>query len=489
MFLFIALSAFTLFTLQRATLHYGGSGCQTYQEVVGAAFGPRVEVAFSILLMAKLYGIGIAYLLIIGDSLVPLLDNLASAPQPWYLKRTFIVSIFVAVVALPLCLLRTMRALGAASGVGVAAIAVTTAVIVANGVQYLEHDPPAPGIEPLAEGWDLLRPIGLVVFAFGFHLQCPQILAEIADPEASVHGKGESVVHVQVVAESAPRPPSTGRAAPSARTPLLGEIETDTDSVDSGLQLELSAINSSDERRLAVMNRGVILTLALTFVLQASTAALGYLQFGSGTPSNILTAYTSRSASASVARVAMALAVTLTLPLVQSTARRSLQLLLHRGFASLGWQSTAASLAQPAPPLLWHVLTTVVYVAVVWGIALVIDDVGVVFSILGVCVCVFVSRSTSVRLVCPNVQFTNSKMGASLHFHFRREHRRRLDQLFYPCRAYAPARLAVEGGRTLKGWAAADSAPRMRRACRRRQHSYCCHRPCCALFISRPRQF
>lgn len=388
MFLFIALSAFTLLTLQRATLHYGGSGCQTYQEVVGAAFGPRVEVAFSVLLMAKLYGIGIAYLLIIGDSLVPLLDNLAGAPQPWYLKRTFIVSIFVAVVALPLCLLRTMRALGAASGVGVAAIAVTTAVIVANGVQYLQHDTPAKGIEPLAEGWDLLRPIGLVVFAFGFHLQCPQILAEIADPEASVHDKGGSVVHVQVVAESAPgssRSSSMGRAAPSARTPLLGGLETDTDSVDSGLQLKLSAISSSDERRLAVMNRGVMLALALTFVLQASTAALGYLQFGTGTPSNILTAYTARSASASVARVAMALAVTLTLPLVQSTARRSLQLLLHRGFASLGWESTAASLAQPAPPLLWHVLTTVVYVAVVWGIALVIDDVGVVFSILGVC--------------------------------------------------------------------------------------------------------
>jgi uncharacterized membrane protein len=120
------------------------------------------------------------------------------------------------------------------------------------------------------------------------------------------------------------------------------------------------------------MNIAIALTMIISFCLQATTGVFASLAY-SNLPGNVLNRYPPTRAPVVIARIAIAIAVTLTYPLVHSTARWTAYELYCR-----------YKQQQLRPPsTLAHVLLTLLFVSITWGVSLVITDVGVVLSVIG----------------------------------------------------------------------------------------------------------
>ena len=82
----------------------------SYQDLVLAAGGPRVEQAMLVLMLIYLYGICLAFLVIVGDIAQPLL-SLYAGPGSLLAHRAAPIAVVALFVVLPLCCLRSITAL------------------------------------------------------------------------------------------------------------------------------------------------------------------------------------------------------------------------------------------------------------------------------------------------------------------------------------------------------------------------------------------
>eukprot|EP00730_Choanoeca_flexa_P015151 TRINITY_DN6887_c0_g1_i1.p1 TRINITY_DN6887_c0_g1~~TRINITY_DN6887_c0_g1_i1.p1 ORF type:complete len:473 (+),score=108.85 TRINITY_DN6887_c0_g1_i1:150-1568(+) len=374
MVVFATVSAITLNVIQKAIAALSTEHKQhiaTFTHAVKLAFGDNAELALSILIMLKLYGTGIAYLIVVGDSLEPL--TVAAYDDktdiPWYLQRQALITYFTLVIVLPLSLFRTLTSLRYFSGLGVAAILYTASFVSTDAAVTLDSHPAQ--FRWVASGWDLFKPIGVLVLAFGCQLQSPQVFAEIADPE---HEQDNSEVDAEAGLGATKDSSIDHPIIKDAE--LLDEAiavdETTVLLVDDNVRQSTSPLPAVFHRRLNVMNVAIVLTMLISFCLQASTGILATLAYRD-IPGNVLNRFSPTKLPVVIARVAIAIAVTLTYPLVHSTAR----------WTAYGLYCRYKQQSLRPPSRLAHVLLTIVYVATTWAVALVITDVGVVLAVIG----------------------------------------------------------------------------------------------------------
>lgn len=368
--LFLVLAIWTLHAIQCAVVHHAPNSL-TYQDLLRAAFGKHAEMALAVLLLIKFYGTGIAYLIIIGDVIQPLM--VAAGASGWLSSRTMVISVFAFAVMLPLCLFRTLRALSAASVFGVAAIGYVAAFVATDSIGTLLKEPIDHDVQTMSYSWGLLKPIGVVVFAFGCHVQSPQVFAEVAgnqtllpDPtqdvlvistseNGSLPTKHNSHSEFEAIATSDQKLQEDGLDELSLRDGhVLSREQQNSEGIENAKSLfktQNGADTKSDRNgtkrmancsrysssvhlsaewqqyhavRLSTMTAAIITTVSMSFVLQGSVAVLAYFKYGSDVASNVLNMYDATYLPAAIARVSMAVAVAFTYPLVHSTARYSL---------------------------------------------------------------------------------------------------------------------------------------------------------------------
>eukprot|EP00045_Choanoeca_perplexa_P004514 m.38782 g.38782 ORF g.38782 m.38782 type:complete len:477 (+) comp12616_c0_seq1:166-1596(+) len=379
MVVFATVSGITLNVIQKAIAALSIQHKQhvaTYMHAVKLAFGDRAELALSALILLKLYGTGIAYLIVVGDSLEPLTISAYEdkGDVPWYMQRQALISYFTVAIVLPLSLFRTLTALRFFSGLGVMAILYTATFVVADASSALEDE--KADFTYMASGWDLFKPIGVLVLAFGCQLQSPQVFAEIRDPLMAADSpldpnEGKEVVVSTTSADNVlDKPIKILEHGNSLADESTADEETALliDPIDSPLKRMLPSV----QRRVGVMNIAIVLTMIISFSLQATTGVFASLAYAN-LPGNVLNRYSPTKAPVVVARVAIAIAVTLTYPLVHSTAR----------WTAYGLYCRYKQQQLRPPSTVAHVLLTVLFVVITWGVSLVITDVGVVLAVIG----------------------------------------------------------------------------------------------------------
>jgi amino acid permease len=171
----------------------------------------------------------------------------------------------------------------------------TSMVVLGKGAIYIKDNKGVqPTVQAFGSGANLVKPIGLIIFAFGFHLQAPQIFAECADPDPEKRlKKSESMENL---------------------LPFNSTHVTTPEEMDASVQ-----------RRAGVMFWAITGTLLMSFVFQSLCGLFGYFQFGDEVEGNVLNSFSSDDNLVNVLRLGMMGVVSVTYPIVHNTGR----LILH----------------------------------------------------------------------------------------------------------------------------------------------------------------
>ena len=278
----------------------GGGGApppfRSYQDLVRAAGGPKLELAMLVMMFVYLFGICMAFLVIVGDMAAPYVLNegygappvwLGSDPEVAYrLARAVPIGVLSLLVVLPLCALRSITALRHS---GLLAIGCCVFVVLMVVLEETKH--------------------------------------------ARQQGGGAIPVPVPVPGDAAAR---TSAASPS----VFGAIPIFGYAFGCHLQLPLvwSALRP-ELRRVELVDRVVLLSYAICLAVYLPAGVFGLLTFGADTPQDILSVtagaghYALWGTAATVARAAFLLSVTCCFPLAHLPARSILVSLLARSKA------------------------------------------------------------------------------------------------------------------------------------------------------------
>ena len=330
--------AYTLRALVRAGSAFGST---SYQGLVRDAFGAKVSIGVSVVLVVYLFGSCIAYLIIIGDSyekVVGAISNNATATA-WWANRRFAIAIAAAFLVTPLSLLREMNRLAPASVVALVSLAYTAGAIVCDAVVA-----PDTGSSSAARpsafklSVDSISAVPIIVFAFQCHIQVLAIFAELA--------------------ASDDEPPSV-----SIETPNFGD---DIEPIDS---------SGTETRRLKRMYTVISFAVGMCFIGYTLVAEAAYMSHPNVT-SNVLDSYAETDAAMTVATALMGCSAVASFPVNHHAARAALDDLLASTF---GWDQCAPGQA----PLFRHVTQTIGFVVSTTLVAFVVKDLGEVFELVG----------------------------------------------------------------------------------------------------------
>ena len=258
---------------------------RTYQDLVRAAGGPKLELFMLLMMLVYLFGICMAFLVIVGDMAAPYVLNegygpapawLGSGPGAYVLARAVPIGGLSLVVVFPLCALRSITALRHSGlfAIGCCVFVVLMVVLEETRRAGLRGGAAQGGGSPVpsAASPSVFGAIPIFGYAFGCHLQLPLVW--------------------------------------------------------SALRPEL--------RRVEVVDRVVLLSYAICLAVYVPTGVFGLLTFGTATPQDILAVtpgtghYELWSTTATVARAAFLLSVTCCFPLAHLPARSILISLLAR---------------------------------------------------------------------------------------------------------------------------------------------------------------
>jgi len=406
-----SLSVLTLWTLVEAGSRYGA---RTYQELVRAAFGEGYARGLSAALIVYCFGSCCAYLIIVGDTMPHLMQSWLGHGSLFATRDAAIVLAATA-MCLPLSLLRKLEALGTASVAGVVVLMYITLVVVAHGAGKLASDGrPAPGVVAAEVNFDSVLAVPILVFAFQCHIQVLQIMDELRDPAPPVRrslaalleeadSEDESdLADVRSMLSSGPEG-GQGRAGEGRLTP--GGSYSGSEGSQTGGQRRQACFRPwkqlSREKRLS-MRLVVVVSVLACAGWYTCVGSFGYLYFGRQTEADVLSCpWRASDASIAAARGGMALIAVVSYPMNHHPSRCALDDLLCAG---LGWTPAGPGEA----PLARHVLQTLVFWAGTVGVALIVDSLGVMFSVIGATVGVTVTILVPALLIMRSRPITGS---------------------------------------------------------------------------------
>lgn len=169
------LESFTLYVLSRWA---ESTGACSYGEMVHRTLGPAASATLSLVIFLYLFGSGVAYLVVLGDCLNPLLVHFFGTV--WWSSREVAIALVGCTSILPLCFPDNI---GSASGISivnfVAFLAVVLAIVTRSVLTLAAAETPFEGVEVIAPS--LLKAVPIAVFSLQCHAQVVAVFNELED--------------------------------------------------------------------------------------------------------------------------------------------------------------------------------------------------------------------------------------------------------------------------------------------------------------------
>ncbi|KAG6554569.1 hypothetical protein Mapa_003587 [Marchantia paleacea] len=326
------IEVFALCLLVRVTEKYNS---QSYQQLVLSVLGSKMAVITSVTMITFLVGSMISYL-IITDVFAPVFAELFGESSVFADRRVVIV-LFTILLILPLALKTTLKALNYSSVISVAMLIYLTVVLVTIGAKGLI----ANGFPSDILLWDAGRHafiiIDIVVFAFQCHIQVVPIFAELAENPTPFFGDEKGLLEERLLDEE-----------------VISQI----------------SLRQRSER-VKRMDGVVFTSMSLCVVCYCLVGLFGYLIFPD-VESDVLKSFGNKNGFMNFARIGMAVVAIVCYP-VQSIPARSI---LDDVVKALMKAPVAAF------SLTRHTTITLFLVGSTLTVALLINNVGTVFSVV-----------------------------------------------------------------------------------------------------------
>ncbi|KAL6772315.1 hypothetical protein ACKKBG_A29755 [Auxenochlorella protothecoides x Auxenochlorella symbiontica] len=347
--------AFTLYVLSRYAEH---TDAVTYAIVVRRMLGPRASMFLAGVLMVYLFGSCVAYLIIFGDCLHPLV--LGALGDHWFTHRNAVLPFFSAVLMFPLCLPRTLDAIVGVSAVALYGIVAMVGIVTYRNAGIIAVEPsPWAEVQPFNVSLDALAAVPIIIFGMQCHAQVITVFNELEE-----------------------RPRLVKNLFPSGLFRLRGSDEEEDGAQDAvvegvadgtGAETESEAgpRQSGKSRKLRGMRRVVMAAIGLTAAGYSAIGLTGYLAFPHSAQSNILNNFSRRDGLMQLCRALVGLMKVVSYPINHHPARTCTQdvvaaLTGHRP------DSAAFNFAHAAG----------FYLATL-AVALAVSDLGQVFKVVG----------------------------------------------------------------------------------------------------------
>ncbi|KAG0565939.1 hypothetical protein M758_7G024100 [Ceratodon purpureus] len=313
---------------------------RSYQELVASTLGPRLAVLTSATILLFVLGAMISFLIITGDVFQPIFAGWFGNDSALS-DRRFVITVFAVVVVLPLSLKRSLRELKWTSTISVIMLTYLTVALSTLGVAHLVDDGISHKIKYFSGGMPAFIAIDIVVFSFQSHIQVIPIFAELAENPWPFIGSG--------------RKPLEERLLP----------------VPEGLNIgrPLTRVRSIRLRR---MDGIILISMTICFVGYCLVGEFGYILFPD-VESDVLKSFGSDNSFMNVARIGMCLVALACYPLQCYPARSILDDAIKHVFHRPGNESSRSR----------HILLTLLIFISTLVTALLITDLGTVFTIVG----------------------------------------------------------------------------------------------------------
>ena len=363
-FLAWAGTTLTLLVLVRAANVHDA---RTFRELVLRALGPRWALTTSVMVTLYIFGACCSYLIILADSIEVPLHPLLKGGDEATLRRLGLTAVGWAMV-FPLCLQRSLSSLERVSAGTIAASVFIAAVVATRALGGS-----APALHQHDYSWahlgdwlnsnvSPLNALPIALLAFQSHIQVVPILYELA--------------HVG---------PSERTSLP-LRSPGIDTALSPDEAPLRDLERARTAKWSAREWRMA---KFVFIAGGLCLGLYVVIGILGYLSFGNspGPLSNVLDSYAAGDTLARVAHAVVGLVMVVSYPVNCFCARSALCDLV---VAARGGKGAVEGDADGGHSRGLQTVVVTIFFALTYAVALFVTNLGVVFSILGATVGVYV---------------------------------------------------------------------------------------------------
>lgn len=338
-FVLAGAQAVTLYTLSKFAERYDAD---TYSVLTRKTVGRKLSAALSASLVIYQLGSCSAYLIIIGDTISPLLQH-GFGEDAFFAGRQFVIIFFAIFIIMPLCFPRNLSSLHYVSTAGVLGFLYTAAAIMIEGTKIVRARG-SPWEDVHWFNWDFkaLFAIPIIVFGFNCHANVVTVFDELGDEP-------------DVLVTSMPRDPRQYRRhsstvlAPKPRTlKMIGMISV------------------------------IISSVSIIMVGYLAVGFAGYLTYPNDIDSNVLKSFPYSPILLKIARGAIAGVVTGHYPLNNNAARVGLE---HLELYYFGWKDPSVNFAR---------MQTVLFVLATLAIGLTVTDLGTVLHLIGGTVAAFI---------------------------------------------------------------------------------------------------
>lgn len=227
---------------------------------------PQLSVVFDAAIAIKCFGVGVSYLVVVGDLMPKIAQSLVSESvlyrHEWLLERNFYITVSMCAIIVPLCFLKQLDSLKYASMVALSSVLYLVVLVV---VHFCKDDivdkGPVRVLKPYS-ATSVLSSFPIFVFAYTCH------------------------------------------------------------------QNMFSLVNELQDRSGSAINRVILISIGTAMSLYITVGLTGYLSFGDAVQPNVIVGY-AHSVSSTVGRVAIVVLVMLSFPLQCHPARASINHMYH----------------------------------------------------------------------------------------------------------------------------------------------------------------
>lgn len=277
-------SSFGLYLQNKVAKYTNQQGAVSYFSLCQLTY-PQLSIIFDGAIAIKCFGVGVSYLVVIGDLMPKIVESIGSSENSLLMERNFWITLFMFTIVTPLSYLKKLDSLKYTSIV--ALVSVVYLVCLVAGHFFLDKNLGSESIHLGPVSWRLtLASFPIFVFAYTCHQNMFAILNE----------------------------------------------------------LEPSEKDGSQTRQSNIIIRNAILTACMSYLV---VGILGYLTFGDSVNANIITMYPKDSMPSLVGRLCIVIMVSLSFPLQCHPCRGSVNHVIH--FIQHGVLSDAASHASSSP--------------------------------------------------------------------------------------------------------------------------------------------
>lgn len=189
----VVIGCMQCFTLTVLSSWAESTNAKSYGELVRLCIGTKASIGLNVSMFLYLFGSGVAYLIILGDSFTPILHNILelcghSVGDQWWETRQFVILVVSVIGILPVCLKKRLGDSAMVSVLNmVAFIAIVVSLVGVSVAHILMDAHRFEDVDLFPDGIKgLMKAIPICVFAFQCHAQVISVYNELEDSTAAM---------------------------------------------------------------------------------------------------------------------------------------------------------------------------------------------------------------------------------------------------------------------------------------------------------------